>query len=103
LADPEKARNPRSAPANFSRDELSELEVRIAKNLKMYRELFGLTQQEVARRIGSSLQSVQHWEQGLKIPRPEWLGALAKLYDVDVGVFWDEPPKTKGRRTRRPK
>lgn len=90
------------APSNFSRDELTELEVTIAKNLKMYRELFGLTQQEVARRIGSSVQTVAHWEQGLKVPRPEWFGALAKLYGVDVGAFWNEPPKTKGRRTRRP-
>ncbi len=52
----------------------------------MYRELFGLTQQEVARRIGSSVQTVAHWEQWLKIPRPEWFGALAKLYGVDVGA-----------------
>ena len=66
-------------------------------------ELFGLTQQEVARRIGSSTQAVQHWEQGLKIPRPEWLGALAKLYDIEVGTLLNVPPKTKGRRTRRVK
>ena len=66
-------------------------------------ELFGLTQQEVARRIGSSTQAVAHWEQGLKIPRPEWLGALAKLYDIEVGTLLNVPPKTKGRRTRRVK
>ena len=80
-----------------------ELEVTIAKNLKMYRELFGLTQQELARKIGSSVQTVAHWEQGLKIPRPEWFGALAKLYDVEVGIFFNQPPRTKGRRTRRVK
>ena len=97
------AKKPKPTPSNFSREELTELEVTIAKNLKMYRELFGLTQQEVARRIGASVQAVAHWEQGLKIPRPEWLGALAKLYDVEVGVFFNAPPKTRGRRTRRPK
>jgi transcriptional regulator with XRE-family HTH domain len=91
------------APSNFSQEELFELEVTIAKNLKMYRELFGLTQQELAKKIGSSVQTVAHWEQGLKVPRPEWLGALAKLYDVEVGVFFNIPPKTKGRRTKRVK
>ena len=99
----EMARKPKPTPSNFSREERTELEVTIAKNLKMYRELFGLTQQEVARRIGSSTQAVQHWEQGLKIPRPEWLGALAKLYDIEVGTLLNVPPKTKGRKTRRVK
>lgn len=97
------AKKPKPMPSNFSREERTELEVTVAKNLKMYRELFGLTQQEVARKIGSSTQAVAHWEQGLKIPRTEWLGALAKLYDVEVGVFFNVPPKTKGRRTRRVK
>ena len=96
-------KKPKPAPSNFSREERTELEVTIAKNLKMYRELFGLTQQEVARRIGSSTQAVAHWEQGLKIPRPEWLGALAKLYDIEVGTLLNVPPKTKGWKTRRVK
>jgi hypothetical protein len=51
--------------------------------------LFGLTQQEVARRIGSSVIAVAHWEQGLKIPRPEWLGAFTKVVNTCRQNNWD--------------
>jgi len=51
--------------------------------------LFGLTQQEVARRIGSSTQAVQHWEQGLEIPRPERLDAFTKVVNTCRQNNWD--------------
>ena len=65
----------------------------------MFREMDGLSQDDVARAIGTTVANVSHWETGLKVPRPEWLTALAKLYGVEVGnLFGVKVEKKKGRR-----
>jgi DNA-binding transcriptional regulator YiaG len=88
-------------PTNVSPEEVSETEATLAKNIKMYREAFGMTQEEVARAIGTSISSVQHWEQGLKVPRPEWLTSLAKLYRIEVANLFGLKAQKVGKRKRR--
>ena len=73
----------------------------LARNLKMFREMCGLTQEKVARTIGSTLSSVAKWEGGYSVPRPEWLTALAKLYGVHVAnLFGEMVPEKKGRKRK---
>lgn len=54
------------------------------------REIAGLTQQTVARRLGVNLQTVKRWERGDIVPPPDaWAlidGALA-LHDSEVEAF----------------
>ena len=89
----------RSAPINVTIEETRETEAILAKTLKMFREASGLTQDQVAKAIGASPMAISHWETGLKVPRPEWLTALAKLYDVKVanlfGEITEDPKKRK--------
>lgn len=89
----------RSVPTNITMEETRETEATLARTLKMLRNMDGYTQDEVARAIGTSVTNISHWETGLKVPRPEWLTALAKLYDVEVGnLFGVKVEKKKGKR-----
>lgn len=95
----EMAKKP-NVPSNVTEDEVQEIEYTVAKNIKMYREAFGMTQMDVARAIGSSIQAVQRWEQGMSIPRSEWLASLAKLYGIEVANMFGLEAQKVGKRKR---
>lgn len=56
----------------------------IAERLTAAREKVGLSQSEVARRIGATQAAISYFEQGLKIPSVPVLLNLAKLYNVSM-------------------
>jgi transcriptional regulator with XRE-family HTH domain len=47
------------------------------------REELGLSQGELAERVGVSQQTISRWESGLAIPQPERVLALAEVLDLD--------------------
>ncbi len=53
-------------------------------NLKLYRKQSGLTQEEVAEKLGVSRQAVAKWENGDTIPDVEMCIALADLYGTTL-------------------
>lgn len=71
-------------------------------NLKMYRKRSGLTQEQLAEKIGVSRQSVAKWERGDSLPDIENVIALADLYEVTIDSLvrdltsLDENAKTVG-------
>ena len=75
----------------------------VSRNLKAMRAAFDVSQMDVAARIGCSLQSVQAWEQGRKMPSMEWLTKLATLFGVDVAYFYTDPgrPPKPVKKTRK--
>ena len=89
-----------NAPENVSRADVEEVLRVLARNLKFFREAINLTQENVARTIGSTVSSVAKWEGGYAVPRPEWLTALAKLYGVQVADLFGEraPEKKRGKK-----
>jgi transcriptional regulator with XRE-family HTH domain len=48
----------------------------------------GLTQQEVAVRLGRTQPAIQKWESGINSPTMEDLCRLAELYDAEPGTFF---------------
>lgn len=56
----------------------------IAERLTAAREKTGLSQSEVARRIGATQAAISYFEQGLKIPSVPVLLNLARLYNVSM-------------------
>ena len=61
-------------------------------NLVMLRNTLGLSQEEVAEKIGISRQAYAKWEKGVTIPDVEKCNALAKIYGVTVdGLLNFEP------------
>ncbi len=53
-----------------------------ADRIKLLRESAGLTQAELAKRLGLSRSSVNSWEMGLTIPSTQYIVELAKKFDV---------------------
>ncbi len=59
----------------------------IAENLKRLRRSCGLTQEQLAERLGVSFQSVSRWETGLSYPDIEILPEIAAFFDVSTDVL----------------
>ena len=64
-----------------------------AGTIRKLREVRGLTQAELAEKIGVSAQSVSRWETGATFPDILLLPELAKLYGVLVDDLFKESPE----------
>ena len=53
-------------------------------NLKLFRKKFGLTQEQIAERLGVSRQAVAKWERGDSLPDIDNIIALADMYEVTI-------------------
>lgn len=62
----------------------------LAKNLKRYREKCGFSQQEVAKRLNLTRQSISKWENGKGYPDLVNLVSLAKLYQVFIDCLVED-------------
>ena len=56
----------------------------IADRIKTIREKNGLTQAELAKRLGITRSSVNAWEQGLSVPSTQYIVELAHLFKVST-------------------
>ena len=56
----------------------------VADRIKVLRESHGLTQSDVAERIGISRSSVNAWEMGISTPSTTYIVALARLFKVST-------------------
>ncbi len=59
----------------------------IAENLKRLRQSCGLTQEQLAERLGVSFQSVSRWETGLSYPDIELIPEIAAFFEVSTDVL----------------
>jgi len=59
----------------------------ISENLKRLRHSRGLTQEQLAERLGVSFQSVSRWETGLSYPDLELLPEIAAFFEVSTDVL----------------
>lgn len=75
-------------------------------NLIMLRNMFGMSQEEIAEKIGISRQAYAKWEKGATVPDIEKCKRLADFYDVTVDSLLKTetedkigiiPPAPKGR------
>jgi transcriptional regulator with XRE-family HTH domain len=65
----------------------------LGRNIKKYRELKGLTQDQVAKMVGKSKNVVSNWEQGRNKPDADTIEILMGIFDVDANTLlgWDSP------------
>jgi transcriptional regulator with XRE-family HTH domain len=75
--------------------------MRFAELIQKLREQAGLSQSELARKAGVPVRSVQNWEQGHRLPRPQALlplaGALGVAVDKLILSMSETPLPKKGR------
>lgn len=60
-------------------------------DLKAMRLSRNLTQEELAKKLGTTQQAVARWEKGQGLPRKSKLEKLAALFGVPISSFYDVP------------
>ena len=71
------------------------MDVSIGNRLYQYRRKSGLSQEELAAKLGVSRQAVSKWENGTSDPSTSNLCALAKLYGIPVEELLHETQEEK--------
>lgn len=61
--------------------------MRLGAWLLNHRRDSGMTQQQVATKVGVHQTRVSHWERGSRVPNPDQLESLADLFDVNVEIL----------------
>jgi len=81
------------------------MNIEIANRLFEYRKQQGLSQEQLAERIGVSRQAVSKWERAESSPDTDNLIELARLYGVSLDdlLFTDEPTRKDPAEEDRPK
>lgn len=65
----------------------------LSSRIRMFRERSGLTQDELASKIGRTRPAVTAWEAGRSIPRMPMLEKLASIFGVTVSDLMGEGPE----------
>ncbi len=63
----------------------------IADKIKLLREKRGITQSELARRLGITRSGVNAWEMGITIPSTQYIVELSLLFKVSTDYLLDMP------------
>ena len=63
----------------------------IADKIKLLREQKGLTQAELAKRLGITRSGVNAWEMGISVPSTQYLVELAMLFGVSTDFLLGLP------------
>lgn len=63
----------------------------IADKIKMLREKQGITQAELAKRLGITRSGVNAWEMGLTVPSTQYVIELSLLFSVSTDYLLDMP------------
>ena len=67
------------------------------KRLKQLRQAAGLSQRQLAERVGVIHSNINYWENSSKLPRAELLIPIAKSLGVSVEVLLGEPKPSKSK------
>ena len=60
---------------------------KLADSIIALRQKIGLSQEQLAEKIGISRQTVSNWERGIAAPDVETLNLISKLFDEDLSVM----------------
>lgn len=64
----------------------------IGKRIEKERKRLGLTQNDVAQKMGISYQSIAQWENGLRNPKPDTLKRIAEAMGIPVNQLIEVKP-----------
>ena len=60
----------------------------IAKNIKVHREVKGLTQKELAEALGKTKNVLSNWENDYNKPDVDSIYILCKIFEIDVNTLF---------------
>jgi transcriptional regulator with XRE-family HTH domain len=67
--------------------------------LRRHRERANLGRAELAKRLGTSEQTVGYWERGERLPNANWLPLFAETLDCGIRDFFTSEVSTQARAT----
>ncbi len=56
----------------------------LATNIYELRQELGISQQELAKRVGVSQKAIDFWEKGINEPKASYIVSLAKTFNVSA-------------------
>ena len=65
------------------------MKYKIGEKIRKYRQELGISQKELAKRVGVSNGRVSNWEQGLNRPDADMLAELCQALEVSPSVLLD--------------
>ena len=68
------------------------VDVHVGKRIRHRRWLVGMTQQQLAEKVGIKFQQIQKYETGMNRVSASRLWDISDVLDVNVGFFFDEMP-----------
>lgn len=74
---------------------MNDMRATISQNIKTFRKAAGLTQSELAKKLGKATTSVATWEQGKSLPNPDTLYEICSVFGRDISEAYGEPPSLK--------
>lgn len=63
----------------------------VAERIRVLREGRGMTQSELARRLGVTRSGVNAWEMGISVPSTQYIVELALLFEVSTDFLLGMP------------
>jgi len=63
----------------------------VAEKIKLLREKMGITQSELAKRLGVTRSGVNAWEMGISVPSTQYIIELSILFRVSTDYLLDMP------------
>lgn len=72
----------------------NEIDLHVGKRLRRRRRLLGLTQQQLAEKVGIRFQQIQKYESGANRVTASRLYELATTLNVPVGYFYEGMPQS---------
>jgi transcriptional regulator with XRE-family HTH domain len=64
-------------------------DIQIGKSIRAHRLIVGMSQSDLARKLGVSFQQVQKYEKGMNRVGAGRLPLIAKIFDVPIGTLFD--------------
>ena len=58
--------------------------MKIAERIVEQRKIFGLSQAQLAEKVGVTRKAVEFWEKGINEPKASYIYQLAKVFDVSA-------------------
>jgi transcriptional regulator with XRE-family HTH domain len=73
-------------------------DIRVGESIRAHRLIVGMSQSDLARKLGVSFQQVQKYEKGMNRVGAGLLPQIAETFDIPIGALFDANAETSGRK-----
>ena len=73
-------------------------DIRVGESIRAHRLIVGMSQSDLARKLGVSFQQVQKYEKSMNRVGAGLLPQIAETFDIPIGALFDANAETSGRK-----